>query len=126
MSTFYMPPRGAPGSPVFDPDNVHSLLGFFDDLEYCFDAAGVQDETAKKQHATRYAPDSEKAIWRSFPEFTDRDSDYDIVIDHDQRPWDGSRALKVLNRKRRRRARTGNNVGTPETRTLLVWIARAS
>ncbi|KAM5545124.1 hypothetical protein V8D89_001235 [Ganoderma adspersum] len=77
MSTFYMPPRGDPGSPVFDPDNVRSLLGFFDDLEFCFESAGIQDDNTKKQHATRYAPDSEKTIWRSFPEFADRGSDYD-------------------------------------------------
>ena len=77
MSTFYMPPRGAPGSPVFDPDNVRSLLGFFDDLEFCFESAGIQDDNAKKQHATRYAPDSEKTIWRAFPEFADCGNDYD-------------------------------------------------
>ncbi|KAI1785687.1 hypothetical protein LXA43DRAFT_1099959 [Ganoderma leucocontextum] len=56
--------------------NVHSLLGFFDDLEFCFDSAGVHDDDEKKQHAVRYAPDSEKTIWRAFPEFATAAGDY--------------------------------------------------
>ncbi|RPD72042.1 hypothetical protein L226DRAFT_423243, partial [Lentinus tigrinus ALCF2SS1-7] len=67
-----MPPRGSVGAPSFDPNSdVRSIIGFFEDLEYCFEQAGVDSPQEKKAHAVRYAPDTEKAIWRSYPEFTD-------------------------------------------------------
>ncbi|KAI0708235.1 hypothetical protein C8Q76DRAFT_575298, partial [Earliella scabrosa] len=71
-----MPLRG-PGAPTFDPDaHPRSILGFFDDLEYCFELAGVQSDLDKKRHALRYAPDSERSFWRSLPEFSDPSTSY--------------------------------------------------
>ncbi|RPD67520.1 hypothetical protein L227DRAFT_491842 [Lentinus tigrinus ALCF2SS1-6] len=65
-----MPPRGSAGAPSFDPNSdVRSIIGFFEDLEYCFEQAGVDSPREKKDHAVRYAPDTEKNIWRSYPEF---------------------------------------------------------
>ncbi|KAI0652608.1 hypothetical protein C8Q79DRAFT_891833, partial [Trametes meyenii] len=67
-----MPSRGAAGAPSFDPSSdPRSILGFFDDLDYCFEQANLVDDGLCKNHAVRYAPDSEKTIWRAFPEFTD-------------------------------------------------------
>ncbi|RPD57163.1 hypothetical protein L227DRAFT_468833, partial [Lentinus tigrinus ALCF2SS1-6] len=67
-----MPPRGSAGAPSFDPNlDVRSIIGFFEDLEYCFAQAGVSSPREKKDHAVRYAPDTEKTIWRSYPEFKD-------------------------------------------------------
>ena len=71
-TTYRMPSRGAAGAPSFDPSaDPRSILGFFDDLEFCFEQAGVTDATLQKNHAVRYAPDSEKTIWRAFDEFSD-------------------------------------------------------
>ncbi|RDX41696.1 hypothetical protein OH76DRAFT_1305878, partial [Lentinus brumalis] len=67
-----MPPRGGAGAPSFNPNSdVRSIIGFFEDLEYCFEQAGVNSPREKKDHAVRYAPDTEKTIWRSYPEFSD-------------------------------------------------------
>ncbi|TFK78247.1 hypothetical protein K466DRAFT_442651, partial [Polyporus arcularius HHB13444] len=67
-----MPPRGGAGAPSFDPNSdVRSIIGFFEDLEYCFEQAGVNSPREKKDHAVCYAPDTEKTIWRSYPEFSD-------------------------------------------------------
>ncbi|RPD67776.1 hypothetical protein L226DRAFT_432698, partial [Lentinus tigrinus ALCF2SS1-7] len=67
-----MPPRGSAGAPSFDPNSdVRSIIGFFEDLEYCFEQAGVDSPRERKDHAVRYAPDTEKNIWRSYLEFTD-------------------------------------------------------
>ncbi|RPD58905.1 hypothetical protein L226DRAFT_445784, partial [Lentinus tigrinus ALCF2SS1-7] len=69
-----MPPRGSAGAPSFNPNSdVRSIIGFFEDLEYCFEQAGVDSPREKKDHAVRYAPDTEKNIWRSYLEFTDAD-----------------------------------------------------
>ena len=70
-TSFRMPLRG-PGAPTFDPDaHPRSILGFFDDLEYCFELAGVQADLDKKRHALRYAPQSQQSFWRRLPEFID-------------------------------------------------------
>ncbi|KAI1785979.1 hypothetical protein LXA43DRAFT_898813 [Ganoderma leucocontextum] len=76
-----MPPRGTSGAPVFDPSSdIRSISGFFEDLEFCFDLASVQDHRAKKDHAVRYAPDSEKNIWRSLPQFSDTPAGADPAL----------------------------------------------
>ena len=76
MTSFRMPLRG-PGAPTFDPDaHPRSILGFFDDLEYCFELAGVQSDLDKKRHALRYAPESERSFWRSLPAFSDPSTSY--------------------------------------------------
>ncbi|RPD70180.1 hypothetical protein L226DRAFT_434759, partial [Lentinus tigrinus ALCF2SS1-7] len=73
-----MPPRGGAGAPSFDPNNdARSIIGFFEDLEYNFQQAGVSSPREKKAHAVRYAPDSEKTIWKSYPEFEDPLKSYD-------------------------------------------------
>ncbi len=75
---YRMPPRGGAGAPSFDPNNdARSIIGFFEDLEYNFQQAGVNSPREKKAHAVRYAPDSEKAIWKSYPEFSDPLKSYD-------------------------------------------------
>ncbi|RPD59382.1 hypothetical protein L227DRAFT_586614 [Lentinus tigrinus ALCF2SS1-6] len=75
---YRMPPRGGAGAPSFDPNNdARSIIGFFEDLEYNFQQAGVSSPREKKAHAVRYAPDSEKTIWKSYPEFEDPLKSYD-------------------------------------------------
>nr|VWO95265.1 Plp [Ganoderma boninense] len=75
---YRMPPRGASGAPSFDPiADSRSIIGFFEDLDFCLDQAGITDDGQKKGHAVRYVPDSEKTIWRAFTEFTDNSKSYD-------------------------------------------------
>ncbi|KAH9913795.1 uncharacterized protein BXZ73DRAFT_106819 [Epithele typhae] len=75
---YRLPARGAAGAPSFDPEgDPRTILGFFDDLDYCFEQGQINDEDRKKAHAVRYAPDSEKTIWRAIPEFTDATKDYE-------------------------------------------------
>ncbi|KAI9063711.1 hypothetical protein FKP32DRAFT_1548313, partial [Trametes sanguinea] len=61
-----LPPRGAAGAPVFDPSHPETLLDFFEDLDYMLEEAKVEDEQKKKEHAVRYAPPTQKSLWRSF------------------------------------------------------------
>ncbi|PIL25381.1 hypothetical protein GSI_13271 [Ganoderma sinense ZZ0214-1] len=73
-----MPPRGASGAPSFDPiADSRSIIGFFEDLDFCLEQAGINDDAEKKGHAVRYVPDLEKTIWRAFPEYADDDSTYE-------------------------------------------------
>ncbi|KAI0328791.1 hypothetical protein GY45DRAFT_1254173, partial [Cubamyces sp. BRFM 1775] len=64
---YRLPARGAAGAPHFDPAHPHSLLDFFEDLEYMLEEAAVDDEQKRKEHAIRYAPGEHKLLWRSFP-----------------------------------------------------------
>ncbi|KAI0715286.1 cytochrome P450 [Earliella scabrosa] len=43
---------------------------------YCFALAGIRSDCDKKQHALRYAPESEQSLWRSLPDFSDPSTSY--------------------------------------------------
>ncbi|OSC96521.1 hypothetical protein PYCCODRAFT_1379047, partial [Trametes coccinea BRFM310] len=73
---YRLPARGAAGAPHFDPVHPHSLLDFFEDLEYMLEEAAVVDEQKRKEHAIRYAPGEHKLLWRSFPSHAE-DQSYD-------------------------------------------------
>ncbi|OSD01859.1 hypothetical protein PYCCODRAFT_1368306 [Trametes coccinea BRFM310] len=73
---YRLPARGAAGAPHFDPTHPHSLLDFFEDLEYMLEEAAVVDEQKRKEHAIRYAPGEHKLLWRSFPSH-DEDRSYE-------------------------------------------------
>ncbi len=61
--SFRMPPRGDETAPTFDPAKPRELRHFFSELEYHFSAASITDNTAKKQHATRYLDFDVADIW---------------------------------------------------------------
>ncbi|KAI0367443.1 hypothetical protein BV20DRAFT_970642, partial [Pilatotrama ljubarskyi] len=66
---YRMPLQGASGAPTFDPAHPHSLLDFFEDLDYMLDEANVEDDQKRKTHAVRYAPGEHKLLWRGFASF---------------------------------------------------------
>ncbi|KAL1944873.1 hypothetical protein VTO73DRAFT_2493 [Trametes versicolor] len=63
---YRLPPRGATGAPSFEPDQPETLLDFFEDLEYMLEQADVTEDQKRKDHAVRYAPTTQKSLWRSF------------------------------------------------------------
>ncbi|GJE97446.1 hypothetical protein PsYK624_136650 [Phanerochaete sordida] len=71
MSTppFYMPLRGEPGAPTFDPLQPRSLARYFDDLDDLFLRAGIRDDTEKKRHALRYVSLRDADCWELLDEF---------------------------------------------------------
>ncbi|KAJ2997027.1 hypothetical protein NUW54_g7173 [Trametes sanguinea] len=68
---YRLPPRGAAGAPVFDPSHPETLLDFFEDLDYMLEEANIDSEQKKKEHAVRYAPPTQKSLWRSFAAFAE-------------------------------------------------------
>ncbi|KAI0630495.1 hypothetical protein C8Q77DRAFT_1063505 [Trametes polyzona] len=68
---YRLPPRGATGAPSFEPEHPETLLDFFEDLEYMLEQAEVSDDQKRKEHAVRYAPSTQKTLWRGFEEFDD-------------------------------------------------------
>ena len=44
-----MPARGDENAPHFDPEKPRTLHQFFEDLEFCFDIAGIKDSKKKVQ-----------------------------------------------------------------------------
>lgn len=70
-NTFYMPARGERAAPSFDRTKPRELVRFFEELEYLFDRAALEDESDKKKHVLRYVDFEVEQIWKSFPEFSD-------------------------------------------------------
>jgi hypothetical protein len=68
---FYMPARGERGAPTFDRTKPRELVRFFEELEYLFERAILQDETEMKKHVLRYVEFDVEQIWKTFTEFTD-------------------------------------------------------
>ncbi|KAI0668993.1 hypothetical protein C8Q78DRAFT_993112 [Trametes maxima] len=66
---YRLPPRGASGAPTFDPTHLQTLLDFFEDLDYMLGEANIADGEQCKAHAVRYAPTTEKILWRTFEGF---------------------------------------------------------
>ena len=101
---FVLPPRGSPDAPSLDPDDPRSVLDFFDDLEYLFEQAGVHGRREKKDHAVRYAPNSEKTIWRSLQEYAEPtksfiDFKHAVIAEYisdDGQVWSTLRDLEIL------------------------------
>ncbi|KAH9847520.1 hypothetical protein C2E23DRAFT_889915 [Lenzites betulinus] len=67
---YRLPPRGATAAPSFDPINPQTLLDFFEDLEYMLEEAAVEEDEKRKGHAVRYAPTTEKSLWRTLDGYT--------------------------------------------------------
>lgn len=66
---YRLPLRGASGAPAFDPEQPQTLLDYFEDLEFIFEEAAIYEDEKCKAHAVRYAPSTEKHLWRSFASF---------------------------------------------------------
>ncbi|KAI0667644.1 hypothetical protein C8Q78DRAFT_993965 [Trametes maxima] len=64
-------PRGANSAPSFDPTHPQMLLDFFEDLEYMLEEAAIDDNKKRKGHVVRYAPTTEKTLWRTLDGFQD-------------------------------------------------------
>ncbi|KAI0644426.1 hypothetical protein C8Q79DRAFT_1011476 [Trametes meyenii] len=48
---YRLPPRGVDGAPRFDPIQPHTLLDFFEGLEYMLEEAAVDDDEERTGHA---------------------------------------------------------------------------
>lgn len=66
---YRLPPHGASGAPSFEPDQPETLLDFFEDLEYMLEQADVSEDQKRKDHAVRYTPSTQKALWRGFDSY---------------------------------------------------------
>jgi hypothetical protein len=73
---YYMPARGEHAAPSFDRTKPRELIRFFEELEYLFDRAALEEETDKKKHVLRYVEFEVEQIWKTFPEYTDATKNY--------------------------------------------------
>ena len=71
-----MPARGERAAPSFDQNRPRELIRFFEDLEYLFVRATLEDEAEKKKHVLRYVDFDVEQIWKSFQEYTDPTKTY--------------------------------------------------
>jgi hypothetical protein len=71
-----MPARGERAAPTFDQTKPRELNRFFEELEYLFDRATLQDEAEKKKHVLRYVEFDVEQLWKTFPEYTDANKTY--------------------------------------------------
>jgi metal-sulfur cluster biosynthetic enzyme len=75
-NTFHMPARGERAAPTFDRTKPRELIRFFEELEYLFDRASLNDEAEKKKHVLRYVDFEVEQLWKTFPEYTDGTKTY--------------------------------------------------
>ena len=66
-----MPAHGGHATPSFDQSKPRELARFFEELEYLFERADLNQEADKKKHVLRYVEFNVEQIWKSFPEFSD-------------------------------------------------------
>ncbi|KAI0634431.1 hypothetical protein C8Q77DRAFT_1056770 [Trametes polyzona] len=94
---YRLPPRGATGAPSFEPEHPETLLDFFEDLEYMLEQAEVSAEQKRKEHAVRYAPSTQKALWRSFEAFGDTKTykDFKAAVIQEYLGEDGKRLYSL-------------------------------
>ena len=76
-----MPLRGDRTCPFFDPENVATVLRFFQDLEALFSRANLSDDTECKKHAIYYSPGSAEYIWKGLASFSDVTKTYEDFRD---------------------------------------------
>ena len=75
-ATFHMPARGERAAPTFDTSKPRELIRFFEELEYLFDRASLENDSEKKKHVLRYVDFDVEQIWKTFPEFSDPTKNY--------------------------------------------------
>jgi hypothetical protein len=68
---YYMPARGEHAAPTFDRTKPRELIRFFEELEYLFTRASLEQESEKKKHVLRYVDFEVEQIWKTFPEYSD-------------------------------------------------------
>ena len=73
---FYMPARGERAAPTFDTSKPRELIRFFEELEYLFTRASLEEESEKKKHVLRYVEFDVEQIWKTFPEYSDPTKTY--------------------------------------------------
>jgi len=66
-----MPARGEHAAPTFDRTKPRELIRFFEELEYLFTRASLEQESEKKKHVLRYVDFEVEQIWKTFPEYSD-------------------------------------------------------
>ncbi len=72
-----MPARGNEDAPSFDPEKPCTLRRFFEDLEMCFDLAGIKDNKQKKMHARRYVDVDVQDLWTSLKAYSEAAQTYE-------------------------------------------------
>ena len=78
--------RSDHGAPKFDTSRPRELTRYFEDLERLMARAGVNFDNEKKANVVHYADFDTEQLWRSIPEFSDAQKNYDdfkkAVLDH--------------------------------------------
>ena len=81
-----MPARGEHAAPTFDRTKPRELIRFFEELEYLFTRAALQQDAEKKKHVLRYVDFEVEQIWKTFPEYSDPNKTYqdfkDAILVH--------------------------------------------
>ena len=71
-----MPARGERAAPTFDTSKPRELIRFFEELEYLFTCASLEEESEKKKHVLCYVEFDVEQIWKTFPEYSDPTETY--------------------------------------------------
>ena len=93
--TTYMPSRGHPTAPRFDPARPRELWRYFDELELLFVQCEITDPVKQKKFARHYVDIDTSDLWGSIPQFAPAfsfDSFIDAIIEfypgaEDSRKW---------------------------------------
>ena len=73
----YMPARGHPTAPIFDPSQPRTLRRYFADLELLFGACQITDDLEKKRFAAHYFDFETSELVASQPEFIDASKSFE-------------------------------------------------
>jgi hypothetical protein len=73
---FHMPAWGERVAPTFDRTKPRELISFFEELEYLFECATLDDEAKKKKHVLCYIDFDVEQLWKIFPEYIDATKSY--------------------------------------------------
>ena len=107
-----MPARGEHAAPAFDKEKPRELVRFFEELEYLFTRADLEDEVQKKKHVLRYVEFEVEQIWKSFPEYSDPAKTYldfkaAILVHYPDASGDYVYSLRDMDQLIRERQRIG-------------------
>ena len=72
--------RGDRRSLQFDPEKLHELCHFFEDLKFHFTQSHVVDEEEMKQHALWFVYCDTTELWEILPEFADVATSYQQFV----------------------------------------------
>ena len=75
-----MPTCGDCGWPQFNPNKLHELCCFYEDLKFQFVRSHVVDKEEMKQHAPQFFDCDTVELWEILPEFADAAAPYQKFV----------------------------------------------